>query len=101
MRIMSSSFELRWAKTISKVPMPFWGSFSIFLWGPFPTALSFGALSSSLVCSAFFFMGGRALLLGYEGFFTVNILLCFCEHLSHAGLGIFGDGKHQVFLLNP
>ena len=46
-------------------------------------------------------MGGRALFLGYEGFFTVNILLCFCEHFSHACLGIFGDGKHQVFRLNP
>ena len=46
-------------------------------------------------------MGGRALFLGYEGFFTVNIFLCFCEHLSRACLGIFGDGKHQVFRLNP
>ena len=85
----------------SEVPAPFRGSFSIFLWGTFSDALSFGASSSSLVCPAFFFIGGRALLLGYEGFFTINILLCFCEHLSHACLGIFGDGKHQVFRLNP
>ena len=86
---------------ISEVLTPFWGSFSVFLWSPFPVALSFGALSSSLVCPAFFFVGGKALLFGYEGFFTVNILLCFCEHLSHAFLGILGDGKHQVFGMNP
>ena len=95
-----SSFELRWTQAISEVSTPFWGSFSIFLWGCFPNALSFGASSSSFICPTLFFMGGRALLLGYEGFFFVNVLLCLCEHLNHVCLGIFGDRKHQVVRLN-
>ena len=64
---MSSSFGLRWTQTISEVPTPFWGPFSIFLWRPFLVALSFGAPSSSFVCPVFFFMSVRALFLGYEG----------------------------------
>ena len=47
---------------ISEVSPPFWGSFSIFPWGPFLVALSFGVSSSSLVDPTFLFTGGGALL---------------------------------------
>ena len=97
---MSSAFELRWAHTISEVPPPFWGSFSIFPLGLFLVALSFGASFSSLVDPTFLFMGGGALFFGYEGFFAVYILLCFREHLSHASLKVLRDGKHQILRLH-
>ena len=86
---------------ISEVPTPFRGSVFVFLWRSFLVAVSLGASSSSFVCPALFFVGGRALFFRYEGLFTVDILLCFCEHLCHACLGIFGDGEHQVFRLDP
>ena len=35
---------------IPEVSTPFWGSFSLFLWGCFPNALSSGASSSSFIC---------------------------------------------------
>ena len=98
---MLSSVELRWAQTISKVSTPFRGPFSIFVWRPLPVALSFGAPSSLLGCPAFFFMGRGAPFLGYESFFAIDVLLRFCEHLSHAFLRIFENGKHQVFRLYP
>ena len=70
-RVTSSSFELRWTQTVSEVPSPFRGSFSIFSWGFFLVVLYFGASSSSFVYSTSLFTGGRALPLGYEGFLAV------------------------------
>ena len=55
--------------------MPFRGSFFIFLLGLFSKALSFGVSSPSLVSSTLFFVVGRALFFGYEGLFTIDILL--------------------------
>ena len=86
---------------VFEVSTPFRGPFSIFLWRPLPVALSFGASCSPLVCPTFFFMGGGDPFLGYESFFAIDVLLCFCDHFSHACLRIFRDGKHQVFDCTP
>ena len=76
---------------ILDVPSSCRGPLSVFSapsWGSVPVCLSLGALISFFVAPALFLLSRRASLLGQEGFFTVDILLCFGEDLGHACLRV-------------
>ena len=76
---------------IPDVPLPCRGPLSTFStppWGSFPVYRSLRASFSFFVAPTLFLLCKRASLLGEEGFFVVNILLCFGEDLSHAGLRV-------------
>ena len=73
---------------VSDAPSSLWGLFSVPSWGSLSVSLSPRASLPLLVSPAFLLVGLRASSLGYEGFFSVNVLLCFSEHLSHACLRI-------------
>ena len=63
--------------------------FSLLLLGDL--SLSAGLLglrSLFFVAPALFLLSRRASLLGQDGFFTVDILLCFGENLGHASLRV-------------
>ena len=63
-------------------------TFSAPPWGSIPICLSLGASFSFFVAPALFLLSRRASLLGEEGFFAVDVLLCFDEDLGHAGLRV-------------
>ena len=68
-------------------PSPLWGSLSIFSVSPrgsVPISLPHGASFPFLVAPTLLLLSRRAPLLGQEGFFTIDILLRFGEHLGHA-----------------
>ena len=74
---------------IPDVPSSYWGLVFVFSsppWGSVPVCLSLGASFSFFVSPALFLLSRKASLLGQEGFFTVDILLCFGEDLNHACL---------------
>ena len=76
---------------IPNVPSSYRGPLSVFSappWGSIPIYLSLGASFSFFVAPAIFLLSRRASLLGQEGFFTVDILLCFGEDLGHACLRV-------------
>ena len=76
---------------VPDVPSSYRGPLSVFSappWGSVPVCLFLGASFPFLVASALFLLSRRASLLGQEGFFTVDILLCFGEDLSHACLRV-------------
>ena len=50
--------------------------------------MSLGVSFSFFVDPALFLLSRRASLIGEEGFFAVDILLCFGEDLDHAGLRV-------------
>ena len=50
--------------------------------------MSLGASFSFFVAPALFLLSRRASLLGQEGLFAFDILLCFGEDLGHAGLRV-------------
>ena len=89
--------RLRWSPAIPDVPSYCRGPLSIFPappWGSVLVYLSLGASFSFFVAPTLFLLSRRASLLGEEGFFAVDILLCFGEDLGHAGLRVLGDGEH-------
>ena len=80
-----------WAEVVQAVfdiPLPLWGSLSVSPRGSVPVSLPLGASFPFLVTPTLFLLSRRAPLLGQEGFFTVDILLCFGEHLGHACLRV-------------
>ena len=79
--------KLRWSPVIPNVPSSCRGPLSVFSAPPLgsvPVCLSLGASFSFFVTSALFLLSIRTSLFGQEGFFTVDILLCFGEDLGHA-----------------
>ena len=83
--------KLRWSPTIPDVPSSYRGLPSVFSappWGSVLVCLSLGASFSFFVAPTLFLLSRRASLLGQEGFFTIDILLCFCEDLVHACLRV-------------
>ena len=76
---------------ILEVSSTCWGSLSVFStppWGSVLVCMSLGASFSFFVVPALFLLSRRASLLGEEGFFVIDILLCFGEDLGHAGLRV-------------
>ena len=64
------------------------GDRSLSFLGDLSRSLLLGASSTLFVSPAFLFLGWRASFIGCEGFFAVNVLLRFSEHLGHACLRI-------------
>ena len=90
---MLLQLRLRWPPAIPDVPSSYRGplcALSAPPWGSVLVCRSLGALFSFFFAPAlfFFFFSRRASLLGDEGFFAVDILLCFGEDLGHAGLRV-------------
>ena len=79
---------LRWSQVVSDASASLRGPFSIFPRGSLPVSLLLGASSTLFVSHAFLLLGWRVSFLGCEGFFAVNALLRFSEHLGHACLRI-------------
>ena len=76
---------------ISDVPSSYRGPLSVFSappWESFLVFLSLGASFSFFVAPTLFLLSRRASLLGQEGIFTVDTLLCFGEDLGHAYLRV-------------
>ena len=76
---------------IFDVSLPLWGSLSVFPVSPQGSVLVSlppGASFPFFVAPALLLLSRRALFLGQEGFFTVDILLCFGKHLGHAYLRV-------------
>ena len=83
--------RLRWSPAIPDFPSSGRGPLSIFSappWGSVPVCLSLGASFSFFVTPALFLLSRKASLHGQEGFFAVDILLCFGEDLGHASLRV-------------